>query len=140
MERRISLKDRFPLDAPITATGLNLVLNEEGAAIHTWARSHTSTSHDRIRLSEDRFHTTWDAAVASGLLEINSPGTTEVDEGLHATRIEVCWEEGERALEGWELRNLETFAQVISLLESVAPESMKRVVQAVEPMDEESEG
>ena len=138
MRRRISMKDRFPLDATVTATGVTLEVDEGVATVHTWARSHTSTSHDKVRLTQDDFQATWSKAANLGLLSLESPELGE-EEGLRATRLEVEWEEGERALEGWDLRDAPGYGALIELLEGLAPDSMERVLLAVEPGDPSDE-
>ena len=136
MRRTIILKERYPLDAPITAEGLELELDEEGALGRTWARSLACTSHDKVRLSRERVLEIWSGLEALGALTMESPGVTEDSEGLRAVSLDLSWEEGSHSIEGWDLRTVDPYREMIRLLEEPLVDSLSRVRESADPGEE----
>lgn len=133
MRRTIILKERYPLDAPITAIGLELELDDEGALGRTWARSLSCTSHDKVRLAPERLLEIWSGLEALGALTLASPDVPEDSEGLRAISLDLAWDDGSHSIEGWELRTLSPYSEMIQLLEEPVAESLTRVRQSADP-------
>ena len=136
MRRTIILKERYALDAPITAIGLELELDETGALGRTWARSLACTSHDKVRLSREQVLEIWSSLEALGALTAEGPASLEESEGLRAVSLDLSWEDGSHTIEGWDLRTTAPYGVMIRLLEEPLADSLVRVRESADPTEE----